>query len=93
MRKKVVRLSEVFGDGGDRWDRVVPHWVLMSPRPDRKYTLDYWSEWMKKTENPDTPFWLALSLPEQLSSLHQSDDSGQPTGGGDWFSVKTKSNT
>ncbi len=93
MRTKVARLTEMFGENGNRWGGVTPHWVLMSPRPNRKYALDYWSKWMKKAENPDTPYWLGLRLPSQLSSLHQSDKNGKPTDGGDWFTVKTKPNS
>jgi hypothetical protein len=92
MCKKVSRLAEVFGDGGDRWPDLTPHWVLMSARPARKYALDYWPRWMKKSENPDLPYWIGLHLPDRLSSLHQSDESGSSKARGEWFVVKTKSN-
>ena len=91
LRKKVGRLAEVFSPSGDRWSDVTPHWILMSPRPDRKYEMEYWPKWMKKAENPDAPYWIGLSLPDRLSSLHQSDQNGTPKSGGEWFVVKTKS--
>ena len=92
MMNKVSRLIEIFGDDGDRWPNVTPHWVLMSPHQEHQYKMNYWSQWMKKTENPDEPYWIGLPVPDRLSSLHQSDESGKPKARGEWFIVKTKSN-
>lgn len=87
--KKVRRLTAIFRHGSNRWPHVTPHWVLMSPRRERKYQMGYWPTWMKKAV--EKPYWIGLCLPERLSSLHQADNSGNPTRGGTHFTVKTKS--
>lgn len=86
MRKKVSRLTEVFGEAGNRWPSTTPHFVLMSPRPERRLDTSFWPSWMMKNDNP---LWIGLPLPERLSSLYRADSGGNSDSDGDRFAVKT----
>ena len=84
MCAKVKRNIEIFGNDGSRWPDVVPHFVMMSRRRDRKYSTGYWAPWMKKGREP---FWIPLRLPDDLSSLYRADKDGLANIDGNWHAV------
>jgi hypothetical protein len=46
MTSKANRLREIFGEDGEGWQGVRPHFVIMSPAEPRKLNKSGWPKWM-----------------------------------------------
>lgn len=50
LRKKLNRLTKLFGADGDELEGVIPHFVLASPHESRRMELADWPRWAKDGE-------------------------------------------
>ena len=82
LRSKAKRLRAIFGEAGDRWPGVTPHFVLASPRQPQRLELAEWPAWMLSAGKVA---WIRLPMPEGLVSVTRCDSHGAMTSeGGCW---------
>ncbi|MEZ5456050.1 MAG: hypothetical protein R3F04_08055 [Lysobacteraceae bacterium] len=83
---KAKRLHGFFPDKREQ-NRVVPHFILMSPQQPRLIT-DNWPAWMK-ADHSDQPIWIELPIPDDLQKVSRCDEKGHSdAGGGFWQLVE-----
>jgi hypothetical protein len=46
LRSKALRLKQIFHEDGKRWENVKPHFILMSPRKDKRLKVEGFPRWM-----------------------------------------------
>src|SRR4030042_3553244 len=46
LRSKAIRLGKVFGQKGDKWLGIVPHFLMMSPKKSKNIDVSDWPKWM-----------------------------------------------
>ncbi|MDX1320619.1 MAG: hypothetical protein R3207_10610 [Oceanospirillum sp.] len=71
LSSKAQRMREIFGDQGDRWPDVIPHFLLVSPEQSGKLKNDDWPQWMRVSCQ-----WIELPVPDNLKKITRCDDSG-----------------
>ena len=64
MKVKAEYLAKVFGDKGDNYPGVVPHFYLIAPKePPERLTTEEWPQWM--TLENRRPRWLKMTIPDE----------------------------
>jgi hypothetical protein len=77
MKSKQKRLKNIFGAEGNRYDLVIPHFIMISPKPPEN---DY-PEWK----------WLLLPVPEKLNKVTRCTECGKnDINGTHWKIVERK---
>lgn len=82
---KAKRFNDIFGDVGDKWEGVVPHFILMSQTKPERLELKDLPSWM--TNNLK---WLKLDMPEDLKAVSQSDKNGKRKEKGEYWTVVSR---
>jgi len=85
MKSKADRMIELFGKDGGKWPKVIPHYILMSPRPQRDLNLSSWQEWVK---NGNEAYWLQLVMPDDLIKPTRCDKKGEVSIDGNYWKIK-----
>ena len=86
MNSKANRLGEIFGEHGDHWIGVVPHFVIMSPSQPRGLSVKNWPQWMASNGKI---LWLELSVSEYLTRVCRCTEQGEENRNGkSWKVVK-----
>lgn len=87
LNSKADRLKGIFGECGDRWDGVTPHFALISPKkPDpKKLDCKKWPKWMRGEEKPA---WVELPWCDDLVRIERCNESGEPDEDGAFWMVK-----
>jgi hypothetical protein len=89
LSHKADRFRAIFGDEGTAWERVVPHFVIASPRPSKGLTSSKWPSWM--TPEDGRPLWLQLPMPDELHQVTRCDPSGRPSiTGTHWAAIPSR---
>lgn len=81
LKRKIERLSTIFGHDGERFASVIPHWVFVSPGPPPNLN---WAKWMV---DPSTgaPHYLPLPQPAgHKLAIGRCDENGKKKDGGYW---------
>ncbi len=65
IRSKAKRMREIWGNDGKLIEKVVPHFVLMSPRESKGLEKDICPDWMCPKGNFT---WMRLKLPENYGT-------------------------
>ena len=78
MGSKAARLKAIFGDSeNDRiWDRVVPHFILLSPKKPSKLNTEGFPTWMTTVEK-EVPY-MCLDIDPDLQYVSRCDKEGEP---------------
>ena len=84
MDSKANRLKEIFGEMGDKWDNVIPHFLMMSPREQKKVNVNEWPTWMHKFK------WLPLPIPEKLYKITRCNQQGKSDEKGVYWTKKNR---
>lgn len=87
MTSKANRLREIFGEEGDRWSGVVPHFVVMSPKKTKGLETKKWPQWM--VSNGDVG-WIPLEVPEGLTRVVRCDGQGCDNKEGGFWKVEER---
>lgn len=83
---KAIRLGEIFGEDGRKYqDIVIPYFLLLSPRQTRKLKTDSVPTFMKF--NGNIP-WMKLSVPDDLHKVTRCDSLGKDCITGDYWKVE-----
>ena len=86
MDSTADRFRRIFGERGQRYPEVTPHFALMSPRPPRELKTHVWPSWMTRNGNPE---WIELKVPPGRRRLKRCDASGKPSATAGVFRVLT----
>lgn len=87
---KAARLEAIFGQRGNRWRGIRPHFVIVSPREPRGLDCGGWPGWMKREDG--RPYWMRMEIPEGLVRVTRCDARGGVTAkGGHWKVVDSPS--
>ena len=70
LKSKADRLREIFGDNGEDYGGVMPHFCLMGPKESAGLNLDVFPDWMKPIK------WLTLALPEERRTVTRRKKDG-----------------
>ena len=81
---KANRLRDIFGLDGTKYERVSPHFVLMSPRPPRQLKSHLWPSWMTQGGEP---IWIELAVPTGRRKVMRCDSEGRPWAAGGFLKV------
>ena len=84
MLSKAGRLEQIFGDDGNRYAGVRPHFCMASPKEPERLGTSAWPGWMS---NRGVPQWLKLCLPNDRLKVTRCDTGGPTSDSGDQFSV------
>ncbi|OPY75317.1 MAG: hypothetical protein A4E64_01948 [Syntrophorhabdus sp. PtaU1.Bin058] len=89
MDSKADRLREIFGDNGNRWQHVFPHFLLMSPKKPVQLQTARWPKWMiQKTQGGQpAPAWIKLQVPSTQIRVSRCDKNGKPNTKGDYWTI------
>lgn len=86
MDSKACRLRAIFGEEGRRFEAVLPHFVLMSPRrPTSRLRTQDWPNWMKRPDGAVA--WLELPFPARRNKVVRCDIDGRPAAAGSYWRV------
>ena len=75
MKLKADRLGAIFGPDGRRFEFVVPHFALISPRQPERLKIGQWPAWMRPGNRVP---WIHLPIPRGLRRLSRCDEQGRP---------------
>jgi hypothetical protein len=85
MRSKALRLREIFGERGDVFPGVSPHFAIVSPREPQRLATTDWSPWMMPSGRIP---WIRMTIPTSLKRITQCTEVGKPSRGGGFWRVK-----
>lgn len=75
FKHKADRLRKMFGEGGEEFPQVKPHFGLMSPRPPEKLHLDACPPWFRVGNRIH---WVEMKVPDERLILSGCDERGKP---------------
>jgi hypothetical protein len=84
LGRKSIRLEKIFGYVGDKWNGVVPHFLITSPVQSKKLKISNLPKWMLKNGKP---IWLPLEMPANLVKVTRCDGDKQPSVNGDYWKI------
>ena len=84
MRSKVDRLVAIFGKTGNRWEGVVPHFGIVSPREPKRIETCGWPAWVKPG---DKIRWIEMPVPPGLRRITRCTEDGKPSIDGRYWRV------
>lgn len=87
LLSKANRLAKIFGENGDKWDKVVPHFVITSPKQPSKIHCDKWPMWMKVSNEIA---WIKLEVPANLQSVTRCDSEGNISSDGKYWKIQNR---
>ena len=82
---KARRLEAIFGQGGDRWSHICPHFIIVSPREPQGLECSRWPGWMKR--GVGRPFWMKMEIPGGLVRVTRCSESGKVSQEGQYWKV------
>ena len=82
---KARRLEAIFGQGGDRWSHICPHFVIVSPREPQGLECSRWPGWMKRSDG--RPYWVKMKIPGGLVRVTRCEESGKVSREGRYWKV------
>jgi len=86
---KARRLEAIFGQGGDRWSHICPHFIIVSPREPQGLECSRWPGWMKRGDG--RPYWVKMEIPGGLVRVTRCSESGKVSREGRyWKAVGTR---
>jgi len=81
LEHKCDRLKRLFGEDGDHFDEVQPHWVFVSPG---KPPEANWAKWMLEPTTKE-PYFLPLPQPgSHKFAITRCDETGKKKDAGYW---------
>jgi len=86
---KAMRLRKIFGQKGDKWPGVVPHFLMMSPKKSKNIDVSDWPTWM--TLEGEIP-WVKLSIPNGLLKVTRCDEYGYANKDGEFWRSELRKN-
>lgn len=85
LKSKSVRLQAIFGDDGQQWPRVTPHFLICSPRAPARIDVSEFPAFM--TDSGNKLLWFALHMPQDNLKVTRCDPLGKKNKDGGCWSV------
>ncbi len=82
---KARRLEAIFGQRGDRWSHICPHFVIVSPTEPQGLNCSRWPGWMKREGG--RPHWMKMEIPGGLVQVARCSESGKVSQEGQYWKV------
>ena len=82
---KARRLEAIFGQRGNTWPHIRPHFVIVSPREPQSLECSSWSGWMKREDG--RPHWMRMEIPSGLLRVTKCEESGKVSREGRYWKV------
>jgi len=82
LQSKIRRLRDIFGDDGDKYPDVIPHFAIVSPKKPVGMRTESWPSWVLR--DGDIP-WIEMTIPDGLKRITRCDESGRASAGGRWW--------
>ncbi len=82
--EKANRLRVIFGEDGERWKFVRPHYVLMTAKRSQGIRPHAWPKWMR---DGDEVNWLDYDLPSRLK-ISRCTENGKLSKAGGFLAIK-----
>jgi len=83
LRHKVQRLRSIFGEDGDTWPSVIPHFGIISPLCPTTLSDIPWARWMGRVP------WIKLQTPPRLVRAFRCDELGRKSQLGNHLRLRT----
>ena len=87
MASKANRLKRIFGEEGNDWKGVVPHFMLVSPHPKPKNLKVDWPYWMLNNGEIN---WIELKVTENLQKVIRCNENGKPDKNGKCWKLENE---
>jgi hypothetical protein len=87
MNSKAKRFGDIFGNQGNSWSGVVPHFVMMASSQPQGLFIEKWPYWMAPNGKIN---WLELPIPEYLIHVYRCNEQGQASKDGQSWKVKKR---
>jgi hypothetical protein len=84
MESKITRMIDIFGVNGAKWAGVIPHFVLMSPRPPQRLNTSGLPNWI--IPNKKWP-WISLKIPDDLKRVTRCNSDEKQCAKGTYWKV------
>lgn len=86
LNSKAIRLRDIFGDDGSKYQNIViPYFLLLSPEQPKNLNVNSLPEFMKF--NGKIP-WMKLTIPADLQKVTKCDSDGKKSNTGDYWKVE-----
>lgn len=82
---KARRLEAIFGQRGDTWPHIRPHFVIVSPRESEGLDCGAWPGWMKCADG--RPHWMRMEIPGGLPRVTRCHETGRVSREGRYWKV------
>ena len=82
---KARRLEAIFGQRGDTWPHIRPHFVIVSPEEPERLDSSGWPGWMKREGG--RPHWMKMEIPGGLVQVTRCSESGKVSQEGQYWKV------
>lgn len=82
---KARRLEAIFGQRGDRWPHIHPHFILVSPRESEGLDCSGWPGWMRRGD--ECPYWMKMEIPGGLLRVTRCQETGKVSREGRYWKV------
>ncbi len=87
MTSKAIRFGAIFGEQGNSWPGVVPHFIMMSSSQSQGIRFEEWPQWMAPNGNIK---WLELPIPKSLIHVYRCNEQGHKNKDGQSWTVKNR---
>ena len=87
MTSKAIRFGDIFGNLGNRWPGVAPHFVIMSSSPPQRLLAEKWPLWMAPNGKIK---WLPLSIPKNLIRVVRCNGQGRENQNGQSWKLEKR---
>jgi len=85
LQSKIHRLLNIFGNKGNNWSEVIPHFSIVSPKEPQRINVDNWPAW---TLCEDKVKWIPLKINHDLKKIVRCNQSGKADNEGEYWVVK-----
>jgi len=82
LQSKIGGFRDIFGDGGDKYPGVIPHFITVSPKKPGRIRADGWPSWVLR--NGEIP-WIEMTIPDGLKRVTRCDEAGSASAEGRWW--------
>jgi len=88
LNSKAKRLIEIFGKEGNRWKKVIPHFITLSPKPPpKKIKILNNNTWLRPDIKKN---WLKLPLPKDLKKVSRCNKESESDKNGEYWIIEKR---
>ena len=82
LQSKIRRLRDIFGDDGDKYPGVIPHFAIVSPKSPIGIRTDSWPSWVFRNGEIQ---WIEMPISDELRRITRCDEAGKASAEGRWW--------